>query len=226
MTKEDGERQPISSSLGFGHWDLGFYWDLAPWSLGFATRCYTQSMATTFSTRCIIGLLLALAGCVGPSGANHTAVQSGLQKGDDIIPWNPIHVAGPNAGTNACPVCTYEYRPAVVIFTHDDKNLVPLIERLQALVDQQHKMDLKGFVIVMNSTPERLQQLGIALSVRQIGLCYPNTYDGDRDLKAYRINPDAQNTILVYKNYKVTNNFVNLAPAEFNQVQAAVTQLQ
>jgi hypothetical protein len=26
---------PAESFLGFGHWGLGFDWDLAPWSLGF-----------------------------------------------------------------------------------------------------------------------------------------------------------------------------------------------
>jgi len=174
----------------------------------------------------LLPVLFSLIGCAGPSGPMQAMVQSGLQKGDDIIPWNPIHVAGPNAGTNACPVCTYGARPAVVIFTHDDKNLPALLERLQMLVTEQRKMDLKGFVIVINSTPDRLQQLGIVLKVSQIGLCYPDPITGDSDLKAYRINPAAQNTIIVYKNYKVIANFVDLVPANFDQVAAAVTHAQ
>jgi hypothetical protein len=171
-------------------------------------------------------LLLTFIGCAGPSAPIQPAIQSGLQKGDDIVPWNPIHVAGPNAGTNACPVCTYEARPAVIIFTHDDKNLPGLATRLQSLVNQQQKRDLKGFVIVLNSTPDRVKQLGADLKISQIGFCYPDPNTEKQDLKDYKINPAAQNTIMIYKNYKVAANFVDLDPADFDQVETAVANLR
>jgi hypothetical protein len=137
-------------------------------------------------------VLIALMGCAGPSAAMRPGVASGLQKGDDIIPWNPIHVAGPNAGTNACPVCTYGARPAIVMFTRDDKNLPAFASQLQSLVNRQQKQDLKGFVIVLNSTPNRVKQLGTELKITQIGWCYPDPNTEKQDLKDYKINPAAQ----------------------------------
>jgi hypothetical protein len=34
-------RQQSDTFLGFGHWDLGFHWDLETWSLGFMAETLT-----------------------------------------------------------------------------------------------------------------------------------------------------------------------------------------
>jgi protocatechuate 3,4-dioxygenase, beta subunit len=174
----------------------------------------------------LLALLIAIGGCTGPSiGPDQPAVISGLQKGDDIESWNPIHVAGPNKGTNACPVCTYMTLPAVVIFTKDGPNLPALAVRLQDLVNRKKDTQLKGFVVVLDSTPDRLRQMAGDAGITQIGICYPDPVERDHDLQIYKINPQADNTVMVYKNYKVTANFVNLDPADFDRVVAAVNGL-
>jgi hypothetical protein len=38
---------------------------------------------------------------------------SGLRPGDQVSAWEPIHVAGPHAGTKTCPVCTYLDAPVL-----------------------------------------------------------------------------------------------------------------
>jgi hypothetical protein len=176
------------------------------------------------ASKLIVLILLSLAGCA--SMDSKPAIQSGLQKGDDIIPWNPIHVAGPNAGTNACPVCTYEGRPAIVIFTHDGRNAWQLADRLEDLVIQQQKMDLKGFVIVLNSTPDDLKQMADDQKITHIGICYPDPQTRTEDLNRYKINPQADNTVMVYKAYKVEANFVDLPAADFGKVENVVAGLR
>jgi protocatechuate 3,4-dioxygenase beta subunit len=174
----------------------------------------------------IVLSVIALAGCTGPAaGPAQSSVTSGLQRGEDIHSWNPIHVAGPNKGTNACPVCTYEALPAVVIFTRQGPNAAALSTRLQNLVVQQRQMKLKGFVIVLDSTPDELKQLAGNLNITQIGLCYPDPQTRDRDLQLYKINPAATNTVMIYKNYKITANFVNLDASDFAQVEVAISTL-
>src|SRR3954454_6756624 len=75
---------------------------------------------------------------------------SGLAPGEDVVPWNPVHVAGPDQGTNACPVCTYLERPAVLIFTKDGMNAAALAARVEALVAAHKDRELKGFVAVLD----------------------------------------------------------------------------
>jgi protocatechuate 3,4-dioxygenase beta subunit len=175
-------------------------------------------------------LILAAAGCAAPvardsATAPTSAITSGLQPGDDIIPWNPIHVAGPNKGTNACPVCTYEARPAVVIFARSGPDLPGIATRLQQLVERRQASDLKGFLIVLDESPQQLAAMADELKLTHIGVCYPDPATRDHDLKAYRISPSAGNTVIVYKDYKVAADFVDVTPADFARVETAVAKL-
>src|SRR5271156_998321 len=76
--------------------------------------------------------------------------QSGLQKGESVEPWNPIHVAGPDRGTNTCPVCSYLERPVVVIFAKDSVETIKLAMRLEKLVATHQKNELKGVLTVLD----------------------------------------------------------------------------
>jgi hypothetical protein len=193
-------------------------------------RLYSDNMRIAILLTSVLFTALALSGCAGPSASSSTPTQtslvSGLQKGDDIESWNPIHVAGPNKGTNACPVCTYLALPAVVIFAKDNDQLPILAGDLQNLIDQNKERKLKGFLIALNSTPQQLQQLAEARNIKSIGLCYPDPVTRDHDLKLYKINPAARNTILLYKDYKIAANFVDLDPADFQPVISAVSDLK
>jgi hypothetical protein len=109
-------------------------------------------------TSAILMIMVSLIGCsTHLSQSPNKVTDSGLQRGEEVVPWNPIHVAGPNQGTNACPVCTYEGRPVVLIFTKDGPNAADLAGHLEKLVDDQQKRDLKGFVVVLDSTAQRLK---------------------------------------------------------------------
>jgi hypothetical protein len=172
-----------------------------------------------------IALVSLISGCASQELAAKPATVSGLQPGDDIVPWNPIHVSGPNAGTNACPVCTYGERPAVVIFTRDGADVPRLAEKLNAVIAWEKARELKGFLIVLGATPEKLRQTANAIHAGNIGICYPDPATIASDLRAYKINPAAQNTVMLYANYKVTSNFVDLSPDRFDEVTEAISRL-
>jgi protocatechuate 3,4-dioxygenase beta subunit len=152
-------------------------------------------------------------------------VSSGLELGDTVEPWRPIHVAGPDRGTTACPVCTYLGKPAVVVFTKDGENAVELARRVEALVTAHRDKGLKGFVVVLDSTPERLAKTASRAGVSRSALCYPDPSSREEDLRAYKINPAATSTILVYKNYTVEARFVDLSAKDFGRVEAATVKL-
>jgi protocatechuate 3,4-dioxygenase beta subunit len=153
-------------------------------------------------------------------------LKSGLQLGDEVAAWNPIHVGGPDKGTRACPVCTYLEKPAVVVFTRDGGNAAALAQRLEKLVAVHQRHGLKGFLVVIDGTPEKLAKMTADLRLQRIGVCYPDPQTRDKDLgELYKIHPHAQNTIIVYKDYKVTANFVNLDAGHFDAVEKAVGRI-
>jgi hypothetical protein len=153
-------------------------------------------------------------------------IKSGLQRGEEVSAWNPIHVAGPDKGTRICPVCTYLEKPAVVIFTRDGNNAAALAERLEKLVTANERKNLKGFVVVLDSTPEKIAKMAADKRIAKIGLCFPDPRTKAKDLgERYKVNSKAVNTIIVYKDYKVTANFVNLDARQFERIEAAVKQI-
>jgi protocatechuate 3,4-dioxygenase beta subunit len=153
-------------------------------------------------------------------------LKSGLQPGEEVAAWNPIHVGGPDKGTRACPVCTYLEKPAVVVFTRDGDNAAALAQRLEKLVTVHERHGLKGFIVVIDGTPQKLAKMTADLRLQRIGVCYPDPQTRDKDLgELYKVHPAAQNTIIVYKDYKVTTNFVNLDAGHFDAVGKAVQRI-
>ena len=150
---------------------------------------------------------------------------SGLRPGETVEPWNPLHVAGPDRGTNTCPVCAYLEKPVVVVFARDTPNTAALTARLEALAADKRKTGLRVVVGVVDAGPERLARLAADLKIADVALCHLNPKTRDKEQKAYRIDPAAENTVIVYKDYTVTETFVNLPAAGADRVAAAVKNL-
>jgi protocatechuate 3,4-dioxygenase beta subunit len=174
----------------------------------------------------IVCALVFGAGVANAQGQDlQLGTSSGLAIGETVEPWRPIHVAGPDRGTTACPVCTYLAKPAVIVFTKDGKDVVELVRRVEGLVASYGDKDLKGFVVVVDSTPEKLAITAKQAGVSRSALCYPDPSSREEDLKSYKINPAATSTILLYKDYTVAARFVNLPAKDFGKVEAATAKL-
>ena len=119
------------------------------------------------------------------------AVVSGLAQGETVEPWRPIHVAGPDRGTTACPVCTYLDKPAVIIFARDNDDLVELTRRMEALVKAHQARSLKGFIVVVDGTPDRLAKVAKSAGVSRSALCYPRPSDPRRRLALVQDQPES-----------------------------------
>jgi protocatechuate 3,4-dioxygenase, beta subunit len=166
-------------------------------------------------------LVLLLAGSAGWAGE----VQSGLPIGAFVPAWNPLHVAGPDKGTNACPICTYLERPMIQVFAKDGPQVGLLAQKLEQLVVTHQKAEFKAFLIVVDGQPDVLKKLAEEHKLAYSALCYPDPASKAEDLGKYRIHPDAQNTLVVYKDYKVTACFANVDVKDFARVEEAVRKL-
>ena len=97
---------------------------------------------------------------------------SGLRPGEQVEPWNPIHVTGPDRGTNLCPLCTYLEKPVVVVFARDTTNTAELATRLEPIARKHRAAGLRVVVAVVDIGPDRAKVLAADLKVADISLCY------------------------------------------------------
>jgi hypothetical protein len=168
-------------------------------------------------------LFLAI-GAFEPSAAADPPA-SGLRPGEQVEPWNPIHVTGPDRGTNQCPVCTYLEKPVVVVFAKDTTNTAELATRLEPLASEYRTAGLRVVVAVVDIGPDRAKALAADLKFADISLCYLPPMSGPKELKAYRIDPAVENTVMVYKNYTVAATFVNLLAKDGGRVAEVIENL-
>ena len=150
---------------------------------------------------------------------------SGLRPGEQVEPWNPIHVTGPDRGTNLCPVCTYLEKPVIVVFAKDTTNTAMLASRLELLARKHRAAGLRLVVAVVDIGPDRAKALAADLKFTDLSLCYLTPKSGPKELKAYRIDPAAENTVMVYKNYTIAATFVNLPAKDDGKVAEVIEKL-
>jgi hypothetical protein len=75
----------------------------------------------------------------------------------------------------------------------------------------RHKdKDFKAFVMFQNETPERLEAMNKAVKADNVALTLLK--NDDEALQGYKINPEAKNTVIVYKQRKATAVFPNFDP--------------
>jgi len=169
-----------------------------------------------------LGAVLTLAG-----------LDSGPKKGDTLQAFEPTHVTGADAGTATCPVCKYGNLPAVQVWVNGlpDANVAKIAADLDKHMGVLNgaSLRLKSFVIFKSSEGQRIEptllQLAKEHKLNKVALAWlPPSSEA---IKEYQINPEANTTILVYKNRQVTDKFVNLKADEagLRELDAAVSRI-
>ncbi|WP_197527779.1 YceI family protein [Posidoniimonas polymericola] len=139
---------------------------------------------------------------------------SGLAVGEEVEPWEPVHVSGPHKGTQACPVCTYMKAPAVVAFCRSGPETQAMIQQLEQLLADRQGGKLHAFVVLLDTPPVVASTMADAARLRLTSVCCLDPKTRAKDLEKYKINPAAENTVMVYKDYKVVANYNNLNVSE------------
>ena len=169
----------------------------------------------------LMGAIAAIACAMG--------ADSGLNVGESVTTFHPTHVAGPLKGTEKCPPCTYGAQPQVLVWVNADKgqNVRDLAKLLNDATEVKKDSNLRAFVIYLTDDlhapalreqlPKMAERVGSSIHI-----AYMNR--SNEAIAKYKINTSAEvkNTVIVYKNKKVTDKFVNLAADE--KGKAALTQ--
>ena len=136
-----------------------------------------------------------------------------------------IDVTGKYKGQDTCYVCEYGTAPTVIgFFQKPSDQAADLIVKLNSLV--QGNKNLKGFVVMINGPESKdwLTKLAADKGIT-IPLVYLARGTQDTGMRLYKLNPAAENTILVDIGRQVYANFVNTTDATFQNVVEASTKM-
>ena len=165
-----------------------------------------------------------------PADTTTTATTSGpLTSGRPVGAVTPslrvIDVTGKYKGQDTCYVCEYGTAPTVIgFFQKPSDQAADMIVKLNGLV--QSNKNLKGFIVMING-PESKDWLTKLAADKNITIPMVYLAKGTQDtgMRLYKLNPAADNTILVNDNRQVFANFVNTTDATFQQVVDASTKM-
>ncbi len=153
------------------------------------------------------------------------APESGLRIGDLVEPWTPVHVAGPDKGKKACPICTYPEHPAVVIFANDGEATTKLLSEMEGFLAEPEQKELKIFFVIIDADEPRLNEIASAASISRTALCHLTPMSAKKVLADYKVDPSKANTVMVYRNFKVNANFNNLDATDLAKFKNAVAEV-
>ena len=168
-------------------------------------------MRTTVGFLCLVAVSTATAG----------EPISGLCPGDEVSAWEPIHVAGPHAGTKTCPVCTYLDAPVLLVFAKDVNAAGKLAGPLEEIAAAHRSGKLKVVLVVVDGSDEQLRKLAKDSALQAVMLCRPDPARKEKQLAAYKIDAANPNAVMLYQDYTVRKAWTGVSAADLADVKTA-----
>ena len=107
-----------------------------------------------------------------------------------------------------------------------DSNAAALVSDMQKLTNANSAKGLRTFVVMMGG-PET--KVAIDKLTAEHKITMPVTFlpagTSHPDVMRYKINPEAQNTVLLWRGLTVRSNFVNVTAAKWSDVAKAADSL-
>lgn len=149
-----------------------------------------------------------------------SAVSSGLNIGEDNPSFIPFHAWGPDKGTRTCPVCKYGRYHGIVYFVGNRPDWDDIKKWLTFLESESNKRSkyLKAYFVYGNEKGydadkrrKELEQIGQQLGLNRIALTYvPSLEDDESEVSLNKINPEAENTFIIYRYRTIVDKYINL----------------
>jgi hypothetical protein len=176
--------------------------------------------------------LLAAAVVAVLGGAVFAAeIKSGPQAGESVPgPFHPLNINGDDAGKKACLYCKNGENPVAVVFARnaDDPTLQKLITALDAATDKNAKAEMGSFVVYLSGDDKleaKLKSQAEKAKYKKIVL----SIESPEGPSKYNIAKNADVTVLLYKNRKVSSNFAfekgKLTDGDIEKIVADVTKI-
>lgn len=151
---------------------------------------------------------------------------SGKEIGEDVMSFTPFHAWGPDKGTRTCPICKYGWYNGVIYFVGNNPKWNEIKAWLNFLENESVKRAeyLKVYFVYGNETNfshqiriQELQKIGKELKLEKVALTFVSSLD-DKPSEVYlnEINPEVENTFIIYRRVKVIDKYINLKPTKEN----------
>jgi len=151
---------------------------------------------------------------------NQTKLNSGLEIGEENPSFTPFHAFGPDKGTKTCPVCKYGRFHGIVYFVGNNPNWDNIKEWLSflELESVNRSKYIKVYFVYGNDKgynkdkrQKDLESLGNAALT-----FVPSFSDEVSEVNLNKINPEVENTFVIYRHRAIIDKFVNLKPTKEN----------
>ncbi len=151
-------------------------------------------------------------------------LKSGLEIGANCPAFDPLHLSGADSGKTACPMCKYGYGQGVMVwFNHANLDqLGEFAKDLEKEMKIRGEKKLRVFLVYMNPSHNQNTDKGEEIlrgkirkwcdeqGLKRVAmLSVPSPVD-PKTCGLYKINPEAKNTVFVYKKRKIAAKWVNL----------------
>jgi hypothetical protein len=164
--------------------------------------------------RVFAGMCLAIGLSWAVSGAIAAELKSGPQPGEDVGAFQVEKIAGAvndnvDAGKHLCYRCMLGGKPVVMVFARKaDSNLAMLLKELDKKVAANSDKKLSSFVNLLGKDADALKAEGKELAsknkLENVAVVVPE--ENENGPEDYKISPDADVTVLIYRNNKVAAN--------------------
>lgn len=158
--------------------------------------------------------------------ANKSEKQSGLEIGEDNPSFIPYHAFGPDKGTKTCPVCKYGRFHGIVYFVGNSPNWDEIKKWLTFLEQESvtRSKYLKAYFVYGNEKDynkdrrqKELENIGVELNLKNIALTFvPSMTDTESEVNLNKINPNVENTFVIYRHRAIIDKYIDLKPTEEN----------
>jgi protocatechuate 3,4-dioxygenase beta subunit len=155
-----------------------------------------------------------------------SGIQSGLNVGVGQPSFDPFHAYGPDKGSHACPVCKYGYYHGILYFVGNNPNWNEIKSWLRYLEQEsvKRKKYLKAYFVYGNgrsysqaSRRKELEQIGKELDIKNVALTFvPSFSDKKTNVNLSKINPDVENTFILYRRRNIIDKYIDLKPTSEN----------
>jgi protocatechuate 3,4-dioxygenase, beta subunit len=155
-----------------------------------------------------------------------SGIHSGKNIGEDVFSFTPFHAWGPDKATKTCPVCKYGWYHGILFFAGNHPNWDEIRQWLVFLEAESIKRQkyLKVYFVYGNekeynklNRDKELEKIGSELQLKKVALTFvPSFLDKDSEIDLNSINPDADNTFILYKRSRIIEKFINLKPTADN----------
>ncbi|MGZ5246607.1 MAG: hypothetical protein ACXWV5_06125, partial [Flavitalea sp.] len=158
------------------------------------------------------------------------ALNRALQIGEDVASFIPYHAWGPDKGTRTCPVCKYGWYHGVLYFVGNKPDWPDIRKWLVFLEKESIKREkyLKVFFVYGNENQydkdrrkKELEKIGKDLNLERIALTYiPSLRDTESEINLNELNPEVNNSFLIYKRSRLIGKFENFTAntKNFNEI--------